>query len=84
MVIRHDSTSCTKSKYCELCDPEAQCTEQDGRACFAMVHAVLLLILYQLLYDSKQEAMVPMDILTFEPQVGLNDKLYICLLDAVR
>ena len=49
-----------------------------------MVHAVLLLILYQLLYDSKQEAMVPMDILTFEPQVGLNDKLYICLLDAVR
>ena len=33
---------------------------------------------------SKQQAMVPMEVLTFEPQVGLNDKLYICLLDAVR
>ncbi len=35
--------------------------------------------------DSKQEAMVSMDmkILTFETQVGLNDKLYICLLDAL-
>ena len=48
------------------------------------MHGVLLPCCTSYFNDSKQKAMVSMGIPTFEPQVGLDDKLYICLLDTVR
>ena len=79
MVIRHASS------YFLSLNPVCYVVSRYAALDKMAVHALPLCMescCHSCMRYSKQEAMVPMHTLTFEPQVGLNDKLYICLLDA--